>query len=68
MMVLSVVGCGGRHDVLIVSIFLHLFEKVTGRIFCYVTLVKGLHKNAFHHASQCNGHCSDTSLKIEVCT
>jgi hypothetical protein len=27
-----------------------------------------LHKNAFHHASQCNGRCSDTSLKVEVFT
>ncbi len=27
LIVRSVVGCGGQHDVLIVSIFLHLFEK-----------------------------------------
>ena len=29
-MVRPVVGCGGRHDVSIVLIFLHLFEKVMG--------------------------------------
>jgi hypothetical protein len=29
-MVRPVVGCGDRHDVSIVLIFLHLFEKVMG--------------------------------------
>jgi hypothetical protein len=50
MMAWLVVGCGGQHNVSIVSIF-GIYLKSHGLNFCVVMLVNGLHKNAFHHAS-----------------